>query len=169
MATFTNGMGGRLLKGAASGAVGTTVLNAVTYGDMLLRGRPSSGVPAKAAGSLADTVGLDALGTANDTSEAENRRQAAGALLGYAAGLGVGMAAAFVIHGRRGEHLFRDGVLLGLAAMVVGDAPIILTGASDPRTWSRSAWLSDIVPHVAYGLATAVALDSFGGRENRNR
>ncbi len=53
----------RLVWGATAGAVGTTVLNAVTYGDMLLRGRPSSGVPAKAAGKLADTVGFAPLST----------------------------------------------------------------------------------------------------------
>jgi hypothetical protein len=36
----------RLVWGAAAGAAGSAALNIVTYGDML-RGRPSSGAPAK--------------------------------------------------------------------------------------------------------------------------
>ena len=28
-------------------------------------------------------------------------------------------------------------------------------GVSDPRTWTLMDWLSDGVPHLAYGLATA--------------
>lgn len=153
----------RFLRGAASGAVGTTALNAVTFGDMLVRGRPSSSVPAKAAGNLADAVGLASLRTDNDTPEAENRREALGALLGYATGVGIGAAYALTRKRTSVDHLFRSGVLLGLAAMAVGDAPIVLTGASDPRTWSPGAWLSDIVPHVVYGLVTAAALEIFGG------
>lgn len=167
MATFTNGMGSRLLRGAASGAVGTTVLNVVTYGDMLLRGRPSSSVPAKAAGKLANAAGLGALGTVNDAPEAENRRQAAGALLGYVTGVSVGAAYAVALQRSSAGHRFHNGLLLGLIAMAVSDVPIVLTGASDPRTWSRTAWLADIVPHMAYGLATAAALDGFGGLRTR--
>lgn len=160
MATFTDGMGRRLLWGAASGAIGTTVLNTVTYGDMLLRGRPSSGVPAKAAGILADDIGIGPLRTDNEEPKAEHRRQAAGALLGYATGVGVGMIGAVALNRSHGEHLVRNGVLLGLAAMAMGGGPIVLTGASDPRTWSPADWLSDLVPHIAYGLATATALES---------
>ncbi|MEU2880895.1 hypothetical protein ABZ651_32805, partial [Streptomyces sp. NPDC007070] len=36
-------------KGLLAGAVGTLALDVVTYGDMLLRGRPSSGIPAQVA------------------------------------------------------------------------------------------------------------------------
>ena len=162
MGAYMNGMGRRLLRGAASGAVGTTVLNTVTYSDMLLRGRPSSSVPANAAGILAEGVGIAPLRTGSDERKAEHRREAAGALLGYATGVGVGMVAAVALDHSRGEHLIRNGALLGLAAMATGDGPIVLAGVSDPRTWSPADWLSDIIPHVAYGLATAAALRSFG-------
>jgi hypothetical protein len=27
-------------------------------------------------------------------------------------------------------------------------------GITDPRTWSRTDWVSDVVPHLAYGFAT---------------
>jgi len=148
----------RLVWGATAGAVGTTVLNAVTYGDMLLRGRPSSGVPAEAAGKLADTVGFTPLSAGNDAEDASHRREAAGALLGYVTGVGIGTA--YVVgRGCAGaSNPVRTGVLLGLAAMVASDAPIALTGASDPRSWTRANWLADLIPHLAYGLATAATL-----------
>lgn len=148
----------RLVLGATAGAVGTTVLNVVTYGDMLLRGRPSSSVPAKAAGKLADTVGFTPLNIDNDAEDASYRREAAGALLGYVTGVGIG--AAYVAGRGCGGAVnpVRTGVLLGLAAMVASDVPIALTGASDPRSWTRADWLSDLIPHLAYGLATAATL-----------
>jgi hypothetical protein len=162
MTLLSNPVARRLLWGAASGAVGTTVLNAVTYVDMLLRGRSASGTPAKAAGILADDFGIASLSTDNDDPKAQHRREAAGALLGYTTGAGIGMIAAVALNRSGGENLVRNGVLLGIAAMAASDGPIILTGASDPRTWSPAAWLSDVVPHVAYGLATAASLGSRG-------
>lgn len=36
---------GPLLYGAAAGAAGTTALNVVSYGDMVVRGRPASSTP----------------------------------------------------------------------------------------------------------------------------
>jgi hypothetical protein len=29
---------------------------------------------------------------------------------------------------------------------------------TDPRQWSTSDWLSDLVPHLAYGVVAAAAL-----------
>lgn len=162
MTSLSNPVARRLLWGAASGAVGTTVLNAITYGDMLVRGRPASGTPAKAAGILADDIGISSLRTDNDEPKAENRRQAAGALLGYATGVTIGVVAAVALNRSNDEHLVRNGLLLGFVAMAASDGPIVLTGASDPRTWSPADWLSDIVPHVAYGLATAASLGNRG-------
>jgi hypothetical protein len=31
-------------------------------------------------------------------------------------------------------------------------------GVTDPRTWSASDWMSDVVPHVAYGAVTGSIL-----------
>lgn len=39
--------------------------------------------------------------------------------------------------------------------MAGSDAPATALGVTDPRTWSRTAWLSDIVPHLVYGTVTA--------------
>ena len=121
----------RLLWGAASGAVGTAALNAATYGDMLLRGRPASGVPAKAAGILVERLGLAPLLPEHEEVEAGHRREAAGALLDYATGVGVGVAYALVRVRTGPVPRLGAGVFVGLAAMGAGDAPIVLSGASD--------------------------------------
>lgn len=31
-------------------------------------------------------------------------------------------------------------------------------GVTDPRNWSGPAWLSDLLPHLAYGAATSATL-----------
>jgi hypothetical protein len=31
-------------------------------------------------------------------------------------------------------------------------------GITDPRTWSRADWISDLAPHLAYGAITAGVL-----------
>lgn len=31
-------------------------------------------------------------------------------------------------------------------------------GVTDPRSWSVGAWVSDVVPHLAYGAVTAAVL-----------
>lgn len=149
----------RLLWGAAAGAAGTTALNAVTYGDMLVRGRASSGAPTQVAGILANNTGIDSLSNDNEDSTAANRRNAAGALLGYTTGVGIGVAYAAMRTGGGKVSPVGAGVLLGLAATASSDVPIALTGVSDPRTWSRSAWLTDLVPHLAYGLTTAATFE----------
>ena len=48
-----------VFAGMAGGAAGTTALNAVTYLDMLTRGRPSSDVPEQVVEKIADRAGVD--------------------------------------------------------------------------------------------------------------
>ena len=45
---------GWALRGAAAGAAGTAALNAVTYLDMAIRGRPSSSTPEQVVETIAD-------------------------------------------------------------------------------------------------------------------
>jgi len=47
-----------LLRGAAAGAAGTTALNAVTYLDMVLRGRGTSSTPEDTVEKLSDKTHL---------------------------------------------------------------------------------------------------------------
>jgi drug/metabolite transporter (DMT)-like permease len=146
--------------GLVAGAVGTIALDMTTYGDMVARARPSSGTPAKMAGVLADKAGIDLSGGEGQEA-AQNRQQGIGALLGYMTGVGVGVIYGALDRGKRRWPVPLAGVALGLAAMAASDLPIALTGVSDPREWSVSDWISDLVPHLIYGFATATAYAAF--------
>ncbi|PWI45743.1 hypothetical protein [Streptomyces sp. ICBB 8177] len=61
---------GNPLIGAAAGAAGTTTLNAVTYLDMALRGRPSSDTPQLAVERLTDAAHTSVPGGASGTTTA---------------------------------------------------------------------------------------------------
>jgi len=157
-------MPSNLLRGAIAGAAGTIALDVTTYGDMLLRGRPASNVPAKVAETIAAKAGLD-LGAGGTPEQAESRKSAVGALLGYGTGVGLG-----VLHGALRPHLAAiplpaAGVILGLGAMAASDLPIAATGASDPRTWGLSGWLSDLIPHLVYGFVTVGVYDAITPRD----
>ncbi|WP_055490814.1 hypothetical protein [Streptomyces sp. TP-A0356] len=138
-----------LTKGLLAGTAGTIALDLVTYGDMLLRGRPASDTPAQVAARLAERAGVE-LGTGEARS---NREHAAGALLGYITGLGIG--AAYGLLRRRGGPVRVAGPLLGAAAMAGSDLPATALGVTDPSTWDLTSWASDVVPHLVYGLTTA--------------
>ncbi|MYU20671.1 hypothetical protein [Streptomyces sp. SID8352] len=139
------------IKGLIAGAAGTVALNLTSYGDMLLRGRGSSEVPAHLVDAVADRVGL----VLGDEESGPHREQAVGALLGHATGLGVG-AAYGLLRGRRGPLPdWVAGPLLGAAAMAGGDLPATALGVTDPGRWDRVSWLSDLIPHLVYGYTTA--------------
>ncbi len=152
-----------ILTGVAAGAVGTVALNATTYADMTLRGRPPSSVPAEVAAQLADKAGIDLSGEGSDDNTAQNRQSGLGALMGFVTGLGVGTAYGLVRPRLRDVSVPRASVVLGLAAMAGSDLPAVALGVTDPREWDATSWASDIIPHLAYGLATAVAYEAFDG------
>lgn len=141
-----------LWRGVVAGAAGTVALNMVTYLDMALRGRSPSTMPGAAAGKLADAAGI---GLGEGDSE-QNRTEGLGALLGYLTGLAVG--AGFGMAQSR-MHLPTPvaAVALGAGAMAGSNGPMTALRLTDPRSWSASDWAMDVVPHVAYGAATAVA------------
>ncbi len=154
------------LLGTAAGAIGTVALNAVTYGDMVIRGRPASSVPSQVAGKLVEKVGVD-LSAENEEQgglTAQNRQSGLGALQGYVVGLGLG-AAYGLVRPRLGDvSVPRAGVGLCLAAMAGSDGPATALGVTDPRQYDLNSWVSDIVPHLAYGLVTAATYEVFDGR-----
>lgn len=149
-----------LVGGLIAGAAGTMALDIATYTDMTLRGRSSSGTPATMVGLLADKVGLTAIETEAKDETASNRRSGLGALMGYATGLAVGTAYGLVREQLDGDPAPLAGVAAGLAAIAASDVPIALSGASDPRTWGVSGWVSDVIPHLAYGLVTAATYEA---------
>jgi hypothetical protein len=150
-----------LLAGAVAGAAGTMALDMVSYGDMALRGRQSSDMPAEVVRRLAEKVGNDPLSVpaaeAPDTTK--NRRSALGALSGYAIGISIGAlyGGISLAAGTKRGFLLRT-LALGALAMAAADVPATLLGATNPKEWSVTSWASDILPHVAYGLATAAVL-----------
>lgn len=144
-----------LLRGAAAGAAGTTALNAVTYLDMVLRGRPASSTPQKVVEKSADEVGVDVPG---EGSTEQHRVQGLGSLSGLGTGVGVGALLGVLrrLGLRPGQVL--GSLLAGGVAMVGANAPMTGMGITDPRQWSAAEWLADAVPHLAYGIVTHATL-----------
>jgi hypothetical protein len=143
-----------------AGAAGTAVLNLITYGDMLVRGRPPSEVPAETAARMAGEVGVHLSG---EEQPMKSRRTAAGALLGYGAGLGIGALYGVPEDAVPDLPLPLSGALVGAVAMAASDVPASATGATDPRRWGRTGWLADLIPHFAYGLATVAVYRTLRG------
>jgi hypothetical protein len=140
-----------LMRGALAGLAGTTALNAATYADMIWRGRPASSTPEQAVEELAKRTGRAIPGS---SEQRPNRIQALGALAGIATGAAVG-AAAGQLHGlTRGLGPVLGPALLGGGAMAATDFGMYRLGVTDPSTWDRNSWLSDAVPHLAYGVVT---------------
>ncbi|MEH1169539.1 hypothetical protein V6V47_29585 [Micromonospora sp. CPCC 205539] len=150
--------------GAIAGAVGSTALNVVGYLDMAWRARAASGTPEETVDKLAGIAHLD-LGSGD---RAANRRSALGALIGYALGIGAGVAFGLYAHGRRQPLPVATG-LLGAGVMTMTDGSITALGISDPRTWTRSDWISDIIPHLAFGVTAAVTWNRLRRPSRRGR
>lgn len=144
-----------LLRGAAAGAAGTTALNAVTYLDMAIRARPASQTPQQAVAKIADRVGHPVPGAGE---EKVNRLGGLGPLAGIATGVGIGVVAGMLrpVVGRLPSLV--GATVLGAAAMAGADVPLARLGVTDPSTWTPGDWLSDVVPHFAYGLVAHAML-----------
>jgi hypothetical protein len=154
---------GSFARGLAAGAAGTTVLNAVSYLDMALRGRPASSVPGTLVDVVAGRIGRDIPGKGR---EKDSRREALGALAGIANGLGTGVLASAARSAGVRFSAPVGAVLTGAAAMAATDVPIAALGVSDPRTWTPADWAADAVPHLAYGAAVQAVLGAVPtGRE----
>ena len=141
-----------MLTGAVAGAAGTTALNAATYLDMVGRGRPASSTPEQVVERLTGAVGLRVPG---DEEHRNARVSALGALSGIAVGVGVGAAYGALRAAGWRPSLPVAGAALTLGALLGSNGPMTALGITDPRTWSRADWLSDLLPHLAYGGAAA--------------
>ncbi|QWZ08668.1 hypothetical protein KRR39_02040 [Nocardioides panacis] len=84
-----------------------------------------------------------------------------GALLGTITGVTMGVAWAVVDDLTDGvlERLPvpAGGVLVGAVALLGANGPMVALGVTDPRGWALADWVSDLLPHLAYGLVVAVA------------
>lgn len=143
----------RMLPGLLAGLAGSSALNVVTYLDIAVRARPSSNTPEETVQRLAGAAHVP-LGPED---RAANRRAGLGPLLGYLSGVATAVGYALLIRRRLPTPVAAG--MLGAGAMAGSDLPIALLRISDPRTWSAGSWVSDIVPHLAYGWAAAATLD----------
>lgn len=173
-------MTNRIVAGMVAGAAGTLALNIAGYVDMLVRGRPASHLPAQVAGKIADEIGLpldfdldaemdgdedtDDDSETADQSDTEDQRvasrqEALGALLGYANGIGIGVAYGILRLVLPRPPTWIAGGALGTLAMAASDYPAARLGLTDPQTWSHKDWAADVVPHMAYGIVTVLAFE----------
>jgi hypothetical protein len=149
---------GWALRGAAAGAAGTTALNAVTYLDMVVRGRGASSTPERTMEALAEKAHVPIPG---DDEKRSNRVQGLGPITGLAAGVGAGVVVGLVrAAGYRSQPLVGT-LLTTLGVLVAANGPMTVLGITDPRTWSATDWASDIVPHLAYGAVVKTTMDAF--------
>ena len=148
--------------GLMAGAAGTTALNFVGYTDMLVRGRSASSMPAEVASSLADRIELP-LGSAL-SERRKPREEALGALLGLANGILIGVAYGALHPTLQDTPGWARALIVGGAAMLASDGPAVALEKTDPRTWTASSWVSDILPHLAYGIVVVLVFQTAGRR-----
>lgn len=153
-----------VLLGAVAGAAGTMALDIVSYGDMAVRGRQSSDMPAEVVRRLAEKAGNAELAVPSDEASdgMKARRTALGSLSGYAIGISIGALYGAVARGAWAKNgLLLRTFVLGAIAMAASDVPATMLGATNLKEWTPSSWISDILPHAAYGLATAAVVAGF--------
>jgi hypothetical protein len=143
------------LLGAAAGAAGTTALNATTYLDMAVRGRPTSSTPEQTVEAAAAKAHVAIPG---EGETRDNRVAGLGPLQGIAAGVLTGALAGVARSLGLRLPLAVSAALTGAAAMAAADGSMAALGVSDPRTWDATSWASDAVPHAAYGAVTSAVL-----------
>jgi hypothetical protein len=152
---------GWMVRGAAAGAAATTALNAVTYLDMVVRGRGASSTPENTVEKMAATAHVPIPG---DEEKRHNRVQGLGPLMGLVAGVGVGVLAGLArASGVRSSKPVGI-TLTTLVVLVAANGPMTVLGVTDPRTWSATDWISDVVPHLAYGVVVKTTMDAFDRR-----
>ena len=146
-----------LIAGAAAGAAGTTALNLVTYADMAWRGRPASSIPEQTVERLASGAGIEISG---DESTRQHRLEGLGPLTGLITGVAVGAGYGLItdVFGR--PRVGSAAILTAAGAMLLPNGAMVALGLTDPRSWTAAEWLSDVLPHIAYGAVTAVTYDA---------
>ena len=144
-----------VVAGALAGAAGATALDAVSYGDRLLRGRPAGSSPKATVDAVADATGTEVPG---DAVTAPNRADGAGQLAGIGVGVGVGAVAGIL----RAHHVKVPKALsplaLGLAALALSNTVMTALHVTEPTSRTPGSVAADAVPHLAYGLVATATL-----------
>lgn len=122
---------------------------------MSARGRSSSSTPQDTVKALAGTVGAEVPG---DDDTKSNRLTGLGSLLGIATGVGVGVLLGCLRYAGLRLPAPLAAVATGALAMGATDGSMAALGVTDPRAWDADSWLSDALPHLAYGAVTVATL-----------
>lgn len=146
--------------GVLGGLVGTALLNAATYADIALRGRPPSTVPERDVDVLLSRAGIR---LDPDDEKSRNRRGGIAALSGYVTGVSAGVAAALASPALCPLPAPLAAAAVGLATMAATDASSRALGTTDPASWSAADWASDVVPHLAFGYGVVRTLQGLEG------
>jgi hypothetical protein len=150
-----------ILAGAAAGAAGTAALNAATYVDMTMRGRGESDTPSRTVEAIEQRLPVSVPGRGEKRA---NRISGLGSLSGIVTGVGVGMVFGLARRAGLRPPLAVGAVVAGILAMASTDGSMAALDVSDPRSWSASDWLSDLLPHLVYGTVTYAVLEACDGR-----
>jgi hypothetical protein len=144
---------GRVAQGLAAGCAGIVALEIASYADQYVKGRAPSKTPTRLGEGIADKAGLE-LGEGRTRV---HRASALGPIAGYADGVLLGIAWA-TLSAHPLKSLPKGALLLTAGAWAGSNVPLISLGITDPRSWSPEEWQSDIVPHAAYGVTTALVV-----------
>jgi hypothetical protein len=127
----------------------------VTYLDMAVRGRGTSSTPKDTVRKLSELAGVQIPGGG---AEWDNRIEGLAPLTGIVSGVGTGSVLGVArASGLRRGVVAATGAATALA-LVGTNGPMTVLGITDPRSWSATDWVSDVVPHLVYGFVTAAVL-----------
>src|SRR5487761_1657238 len=110
-----------VLGGAAAGAAGTTALNAVSYLDMVARGRPASTTPDDTVDALSKKTGVPVPG---DEKARASRVTGLGSLTGLATGIGVGALVSACGRARRRPNMLVTALVATAGALIGSNVPM---------------------------------------------
>ena len=127
------------------------MLNAATYVDMAVTGRPASNTPGETVRKTAEALGLR-------LPDDSHRLEAYGALGGFAVGLGLGVVVSVARSAGIRLPAPLGAAVIGGLAMAASDGGMTINGVTDPRQWTAADWLRDVIPHLAYGAGVHYAL-----------
>src|SRR4051812_48631391 len=144
-----------LLQGLAAGAAGTTALNAVTYLDMAIRGRPASTTPDRTVEYLAARVGVNIPGEGDERS---NRLSGLGAFGGACTGLAVGAALSAARFVSKPQSAFATGLIGTTGALLVANGPMIAAGITKPPGRAPAERSSDPGPPLGVRLVARLVV-----------
>jgi hypothetical protein len=112
--------------------------------------------------ALARTAGVELPGS---EQEREHRRSGLGSLAGILTGVGAGAVVGLVRATGRLRGTLGSGITATLLALAGSNGPMTALGVTDPRKWTAADWISDLIPHIAYGTVTALVLDHLSDRQ----